>query len=147
MPSNPSQRALATRWEDIVTRHFDHLEQASTSRRSFIQRLTVLGLAAAGGSQLMACDGNGESEPAGSGETEPVAGSDLDCSDPAALSENDIQQRDALQYVEVSEMPEQNCANCLQFEPAQTEGECGACKVVPGTINPAGWCSVWVAQT
>ncbi len=128
-----------------MTQHFDRLEQASSTRRGFIQRLTVLGLVAAGGSQLLACDGEGGAEPAEDGAADPVAG-DLSCNDPAALSETDIQQRDALQYVDASEMPEQSCANCLQFEPAQTEDECGACKVVPGTINPAGWCSVWVAQ-
>src|SRR5471032_369852 len=32
------------------------------------------------------------------------------------------------------------CDNCTQFEPASS------CKVVEGSINPAGWCKVYVKK-
>jgi hypothetical protein len=34
----------------------------------------------------------------------------------------------------------QRCDNCLHFEPASS------CKVVEGTINPAGWCKVYAKK-
>jgi hypothetical protein len=34
----------------------------------------------------------------------------------------------------------QSCATCLQFVPP------AACKVVEGTISPAGWCKVYVKK-
>ena len=34
----------------------------------------------------------------------------------------------------------QRCDNCLQFQPPD------ACKVVEGTIAPAGWCKVYVKK-
>jgi hypothetical protein len=35
---------------------------------------------------------------------------------------------------------ELRCDNCKQFEPASS------CKVVEGTINPAGWCKVYIKK-
>jgi hypothetical protein len=32
------------------------------------------------------------------------------------------------------------CDNCLQFQPPSS------CKIVDGTINPAGWCKVYVKK-
>jgi hypothetical protein len=34
----------------------------------------------------------------------------------------------------------QSCATCLQFEPPSN------CKVVEGTVSPAGWCKVYVKK-
>jgi hypothetical protein len=34
----------------------------------------------------------------------------------------------------------QRCDNCLQFEPPSS------CKVVAGTIDPAGWCKIYVKK-
>lgn len=34
-----------------------------------------------------------------------------------------------------------SCATCTYFEPPNT------CKVVDGTISPAGWCSLWSQKT
>lgn len=34
----------------------------------------------------------------------------------------------------------QSCATCLQFEPPSS------CKVVEGTVSPAGWCKVYVKK-
>ncbi len=34
----------------------------------------------------------------------------------------------------------QSCATCLQFEPPS------GCKVVEGTVSPAGWCRIYVKK-
>ncbi len=34
----------------------------------------------------------------------------------------------------------QSCATCVQFEPPSS------CKVVEGTVSPAGWCKVYVKK-
>ena len=47
-----------------------------------------------------------------------------------------------LQYVHVSEKPEQNCANCLLY----TAGAAGAgkCQILPqGLVKETGWCLTW----
>ena len=35
---------------------------------------------------------------------------------------------------------DQNCANCMHFMAPN------ACKVVDGTVSPAGWCKLWVKK-
>jgi High potential iron-sulfur protein len=35
----------------------------------------------------------------------------------------------------------QACATCVQFQPPSS------CKVVEGTISPAGWCELYVKKT
>lgn len=123
----------------------------STSRRAFLQRMAALGLVAGVAPQLIGCGGDsgggtGAGSGAGTGGEGGGAASDLNCDDPAALNDVDVSTRTALGYVEVSTTDGQTCTNCLQFE-APANGGCGTCKVVPGTINPAGWCSVWVELT
>jgi len=112
------------------------------SRRSFLQRMAALGVLAVGASQLAGCGGDSGGDAGSDGEAAA-----LDCSDPASLSEADVAQRDALQYVEASTTSGQNCTNCQQYVLPATEGSCGTCQVVPGPINPDGWCSVWVEKT
>ena len=113
------------------------------TRRNFIQRLTVVGAATIGASYLVACGGeSGESGEAGEAG-EAMA---LDCSDVSSLSADQQATRTALQYVEASDVEGQNCTNCQQYQVPATEGGCGTCLVVPGTINPNGHCSSWAEK-
>ena len=49
-------------------------------------------------------------------------------------------QPKAVQYVENSTKPNQNCANCSNFvAPNQ-------CKVVEGDVVATGWCLVWAKK-
>ena len=51
----------------------------------------------------------------------------------------------ALQYVNTSVQPDQNCANCL-FYKAQ-ENDLGKCELLPmGLVKEGGWCSSWSAK-
>jgi len=40
----------------------------------------------------------------------------------------------------------QRCDQCVQFIPAEKKGAPGGCKVVEGSINPAGWCIAFVKK-
>ena len=52
-------------------------------------------------------------------------------------------QATALQYVEVSEVEGQNCANCSLYQGGDAEQ--GACPLFPGmAVKAEGWCSAYV---
>ncbi len=70
----------------------------------------------------------------------------LSCADTTSLSAADYQVRTTLAYVDVSTEPGKTCSGCQQFIPGEP-GACGSCKVVKGTINPAGYCKSFVAKT
>lgn len=120
------------------------------TRRDFLNRLAVAGAVTVGSGVLAAC-GGGEDAGGDSGDGGAMDSGDdggemaLNCSDPESLTDVETTQRDALQYIEVSEIADQNCTNCNQYVVAESSGGCGTCKVVPGPINPDGHCSVWVA--
>ena len=97
-----------------------------TSRRQFLAATgAVLGLgpalAACGGAPTRAaqCDGYG------------------------ALSTAELQQRQALDYVDVSPRADQNCANCRLYNAPTAEGACGGCQLFPGPVVAQGWCTAW----
>lgn len=76
------------------------------------------------------------------------------CCDPAALSDEDRQQRGALGYVESSPVPGQDCAGCHQFiaapspgPPRPLDGACGGCRLLKGPIHPRGYCRVFAARS
>ena len=53
-------------------------------------------------------------------------------------------QATALQYVEVSEVEGQNCANCSLYQ-GEEGSEQGACPLFPGmAVKAEGWCSAYV---
>ena len=61
----------------------------------------------------------------------------LDLSDPTAK---------ALAYAETSAKPDQNCANCAQYQGKAGDSRAG-CNIFPGkTVAAAGWCSVWAKK-
>ena len=99
-----------------------------TSRRQFLAATgAVLGLgpalAACGGAPTRAaqCDGYG------------------------ALSTAELQQRQALNYVDVSPRADQNCANCRLYNaPARPRARAAAASCSPGPVVAQGWCTAWV---
>jgi len=70
----------------------------------------------------------------------------LSCMDTSAVSQPDLQVRMTLAYVDQSTQPGKFCSNCQQFLPPPEPGICGACKVVKGPINPAGYCKSFLAK-
>jgi hypothetical protein len=94
------------------------------TRRDILRRGAAFGALAVVGASV-ACN-----------KAKPAA---LSCTDTSALAPADLTVRTSLAYVDVSTEPGKSCSGCLQFIPA-TPDVCGACKVVKGPINPAGYC-------
>ena len=66
-----------------------------------------------------------------------AAATPLDPADPMAK---------ALAYAETSAKPDQECANCAQFQGRAGDSR-AACNIFPGkTVAAAGWCSVWAKK-
>jgi hypothetical protein len=136
-------------------RHDEH----DVSRRNFLQRLGLIGVAGVGGSTLLsACGGgsDGDGEAGGGAESQTggaggQATADLDCDDLSALSDAQMQQRqqmaESLNYVAETPNPEQNCANCALYEQPEaeetTDNACGGCQLFPGPVYPNGYCTSW----
>ena len=71
---------------------------------------------------------------------------ELSCADESALSSDDKNARHLLKYQDKSLEAAKRCNNCVQFQPPPTEGQCGSCKIVKGSINPQGYCISWTAK-
>lgn len=65
------------------------------------------------------------------------------CVDPDMLGAGERQMRETLEYVDVTAIPAQNCANC-QFSSAADA--CGHCEILDGDVAATGWCTSWAAR-
>lgn len=121
------------------------------SRRSFLQRVGAVGAAGLGaGVFLSACGGDAETEApevvedSEGGLTPNQAG--VDCTDVTGLTEEEIQVRETLQYVDNSPFPEKVCDNCHFWQPAEAGASCGGCQILKGPVAPGGYCTSWTAK-
>jgi len=141
-------------------------------RKAFIKKAGFLSITTLSGSALLsACGGGGgetgsnelenrgtpeensaepltETAPATEGQTALEQAPEVDCSEyNQNLTEADMQTRQALQYVDKSEKPDQVCNNCRFWQPDKFDGACGGCQLIPnGAVDPQGWCASWVTQ-
>ncbi|MDP3503417.1 MAG: high-potential iron-sulfur protein [Myxococcales bacterium] len=67
------------------------------------------------------------------------AAGDLNCKEKAPIDDASKQLRRALQYKEKTAEAGKNCKGCAQYE-AGKYGDCGACKLFTGAVNPEGHC-------
>lgn len=73
-------------------------------------------------------------------------GDELRCTDTSGLEPAQQATRSSLGYVDNSPHgASKNCANCNFFQGA-AENQCGSCTLVPGQINPAGYCNSWAEK-
>ncbi|MEM7434886.1 MAG: high-potential iron-sulfur protein [Myxococcota bacterium] len=71
----------------------------------------------------------------------------LVCTDTSGLNQAATKLRQQLEYQDLSPYgTEQDCAGCDFFRAANREGQCGACTMVQGPINPAGYCNNWAPK-
>lgn len=63
------------------------------------------------------------------------------------LSAQDLQTRQALQYVDASPNPAQSCSNCRLYNQPEGGSACGGCQLFAGPVAPGGWCASWQATT
>ncbi len=101
---------------------------AQINRRKFLERAALIGAALSTGALAAGCN----------------SGGGADCSDVSALSPAELETRTTNGYVERSTVAAQSCENCALFT-AGAAGACGGCSVVPGPIEAAGNCNLWVA--
>jgi len=114
----------------------------SLNRKDFLKKFSLMGVAAVGASSLITACGGGSSE---SPAPAPARSAADPCTDVSGLSETDLQMRSNVNYVEVTEIPEQRCDNC-QLYTQPSNGGCGGCLLFAGPVTAAGWCSSWVPQ-
>lgn len=103
------------------------------SRRQLLQRTAAVGVAVAGSGWILA----------GCGKKKAAA---LSCTDTSSLNAQQLQTRQTLSYQEPSPKPDQHCSVC-RFFTSKGDNACGSCTIVPGPINPKGWCKSWTAKT
>ena len=135
------------------------MKSEKITRKKFLTNASMLGLTTfMGGAWLSSC-----SSP--SGQTEQESGSDVPtapsqeetdaaadpvgpeteaCNDLSGLTEQEVAQREQLQYVAQSPKPESVCSNCRFWQASQDEeSACGGCQLIKGPIHPNGWCQTW----
>ena len=128
-------------------------ETQKTSRRSFLQQLTVLGTAGAITPIVLSACGGGESGGAEGTEANGDAGANqaaeasFSCEDTSGLTEQQIQMRTNAQYVDDSPHEDKRCDNCQLYKQPEAGQQCGGCQVIAGPIHPKGYCNLWVAKT
>lgn len=106
----------------------------SVTRRDFLSRLAVAGVALSAPTMLAACGGSGAPTTASA------------CDGYAALSPEEIQARQNLQYVDNTPDAAKNCANCIQYIEPSAASACGGCKLFAGPVVAQGYCAVWAAM-
>lgn len=122
-------------------------KKQKTSRREFLQKLTVLGTAGVVTPMVVsACGGGGGGEQTGTEGDTAADAAGFSCTDTSGLSEQELQMRQNAEYVDATPNPEQYCANCQLFEEPTGGEQCGGCQVIQGPIHPEGYCTLWVAQ-
>ena len=67
------------------------------------------------------------------------------CAGYGALSTAELQQRQALAYVDDSPKLGQVCTTCKLYNQPTADDGCGGCQLFAGPVVPQGWCTAWVA--
>jgi len=114
------------------------MDQSSVSRKDFFKQFGLMGLGAVGAGALLTACGGGGSESKAEAAPDP-------CTDVSGLDENALAMRKNLEYVEVSAVEGQNCANCQLVKAADANG-CSGCLLFAGPVTAGGWCKNWVVK-
>ncbi len=106
------------------------------TRKEFLKKFGAMSATAFATSAILGACAGGEK------------GTEADCSRyNASLTDQDLETRKNLGYVEKSPKPDQNCSNCRFWQPDKFEGACGGCQLFAnGAVNPEGYCKSWVTK-
>jgi hypothetical protein len=66
-----------------------------------------------------------------------------ECRDLSGLGGDDVEARNAIQYVGRAPDLDRACERCVQYVAPESGDVCGTCRVVPGPIAPSGTCKVF----
>lgn len=118
------------------------------SRRHFLMSLGVAGAGVA----LTGCPGDRPEEPPADPPVDaapPVGDPDIvaaQCSGYENLTEEELNVRQTLGYVDASPNPGEYCHNCLFLADAPQYDPCIGCQLFAGPVAPEGWCLSWAAR-
>ena len=62
-----------------------------------------------------------------------------------ALTEQELQARAALNYVDETPVAGQRCDNCRFYQRPAGGSACGGCQLFAGPVAPGGYCTSWAA--
>ena len=123
------------------------------SRRAFIGRTVTLGALVGLPGLLTACGGEDDAEVPGaetideSPDASAASPDDIlasECEGYDALTEQDLQTRETLGYVDNTPDPEKLCTNCQFYNQPEAGASCGGCQLFQGPVAPDGYCNSWV---
>jgi hypothetical protein len=101
------------------------------SRKEFLEKLPLLGIAFAGGWLLLHSCSKSETDE------DP-------CADLSKLTAEEKQTREDFEYVSKSPFPDKLCDNCELWLNPEEGKFCGGCEIMEGPIHPKGYCNAWV---
>jgi hypothetical protein len=111
------------------------------NRRAFLGRTLAIGAAGLGVTTVLAACGD---SAAGNSATDEAVDSSA-CAGYDALSETDLNSRQALGYVDRTPNEEQICANCRFKAAYEQDASCIGCTLFAGPVSPGGYCTGWAA--
>lgn len=118
------------------------MKNENIDRKDFFKKVSLFGISAIGATTLLKACGGGPDEPE---PADTSAAAEDECGDLSGLTEEEIQGRENLNYVAETPNPEERCDNCALWLESRDGTICGGCSIMAGPINPAGWCTAWVA--
>ncbi|HYH57204.1 MAG TPA: high-potential iron-sulfur protein [Anseongella sp.] len=116
------------------------------SRRKFIRGAlfsgpVLLGTGLIAGLAAGAC-GRGKKTENAEGDSTPVNS----CEDFSGVSQEELEKRKNLGYVEESPIPDNQCQNCNLWLPPAEGKECGGCTLFKGPVYASAYCTYWAPQ-
>jgi hypothetical protein len=113
------------------------------SRVEFIKKLLLGSVSLFGISTFTTyCDKKEDKESLQKNNADP-------CNDLSGLSKDDIEMRNALEYVPNTPDKNKTCLNCEYYHPTPKENKniCGTCDLFPGPVNANGYCNQWYIKS
>lgn len=119
--------------------------EENLSRKKFIAKCTGLAGALLGGAFLLnGCKGD-ESKPANkpatSGDQPKSMVQPQSCNDVTGLSNEEIEKRKKLGYIEHSPSPDMKCEICKLYLPPAEGAKCGSCSLFKGFVDKEASCT------
>lgn len=115
-------------------------------RRRFLARASLFGA----GAVLLLCGcggGGGEQKEGGQAESASAGAAPQSCDDLSELTAAQIEARNAFEYKEKADNPQESCHLCEFFKKPEAGQFCGGCKLFAGPVNPGGHCNSFAAAT
>lgn len=69
------------------------------------------------------------------------------CDDLTGVSQEEVEKRKKLAYVNKTPIPDSHCSNCALYLPPGKDKACGGCLLFKGPVRPEGYCAYWAPIT